>query len=727
VTGLSIEPAPNGHNAAAPIVGYLIERGFSPEAIREAGWRIEQLGAKARRYGLPAEAAETHGWLIPYRHRNGRVRFERLRLIDPHDLERFGGGKYRQPAGVALALYDPYGALELEPLDELLLIEGEANTAAVHVACPSLPVLGLPGQASLKPEMAEAIGHVPLVHVWIDRHDPGASRNAATINRRLRDAGVGEVRFLPDAAGVDANEVLRELGLDGARETFGQLIDRAACLDADEEEDWPSMPRPTLPVFPLDALPEAVAEFVRALAAATETPPDLAAMGAIGVLSVAALGVVVECGGTWDEEMPLYLLVAMESGDRKSSVLGAVARPLHRIESELREDAKPVVRELKLRKERLEARKARLVKQVSNEDDIAERQPLEEELERVAEELEEIGEPVMPRLLADDATPETLGGLLAKYDSLAIVTAEAPIISNVLGRYDSSGAANLDLMCKAYEGERTQVDRRNREELLERPLLTVLLTVQPLVLRRLIEHETARQQGLVARFVFVAPESLLGRRRHDDATVLPSLRQAWEDTVRRVYTRDALTEPTQTGSVGSVSDREIGDFRISLSPSARKLLKLLRQELEARLVEDGDLRPAADWIARHVGRIARIAALLHLAGGRGEVVEDDTVLRAMEIGEYLLAHGLSALAEPDERTRHALRWLERQDERIVTVRDLHRGPLNARGPVDHARELADRLVALGALRPAPPSLGAPRPGQPPSPGYLVHPQLRSRT
>jgi len=126
------------------------------------------------------------------------------------------------------------------------------------------------------------------------------------------------------------------------------------------------------------------------------------------------------------------------------------------------------------------------MKKAGETDDTEQRVMLEAELESVAEDLEQIGEPVLPRLLADDVTPETLGGLLVKYGPLAVVTAEGPIISNVLGRYDSAGAPNLDLICKAYEGERTQVDRRNREELLERPLLTVVLTVQPSVLRKLI-------------------------------------------------------------------------------------------------------------------------------------------------------------------------------------------------------------------------------------------------
>lgn len=717
-----VQPDQNGHVELAGPADYLLDRGFPPETILEVGWRVERLGPRCRRYGLPEEAASVWGWLIPYRHRNGHTRFERLRLIHAADLERFGGGKYRQPAGVRLGLYDPYGALERDILEELLLIEGEANTVAVHVALPELPAVGLPGQSVLANEMAEQIGHVPLVHVWIDRHDPGAAGNAERITRRLREAGVGEVRFLPPAAGLDANDALRELGPQRTRETLRAMIDQAREIEERDEESWPPIPRATLPAFPLAALPPAVAEFVRATSDSTETPIDMAAIAALGVLSVAAIGWQVDCG-THEEELPLYLLVVMESGDRKSSVLNAVAQPLRQIEREARDEARPKVQELELRRQTLDARKAKLIKKAADADDVAQRAPLEEELEEIAQKLGEIGEPLLPRFLADDATPETLGSLLVKYGPQAVVSAEAPIISNLLGRYDSAGAANLDLVCKAYEGEHTRVDRRNREELLPRPLVTIVLTVQPHILSKLVENETARRQGLVARFAFSMPESRLGHRRHDGAAVPQALRRSWEDLVRHVYARKPLTELTEPISVSSVSTKEIENFKLSLSPPARELLRGLSTSHEPRLREGADLRPVSDWFSRHPGRIARIAAILHLCGDHGTVISSDTMARALQIGEYLLDHAIAALTTPDSLTRRAVVWLEERNESRVTVRDIHRGPLNSRGRAERAHELADRLVALGYLRQAPASESR-RPGQPPSPAFDVHPVLR---
>jgi hypothetical protein len=146
---------------------------------------------QCRSYGLSSAAAGVEGVLIPYRHTNGHTAFERLRLIHDEDLARFGGGKYRQPAGCGLLLYDPFAVLD-EPLQGLLLVEGELNALSVRAALPSYAVIGLPGQRALKEDLARQLGHLQQVCLWIDRHDPGADANARAIARRLRDAGIEE-------------------------------------------------------------------------------------------------------------------------------------------------------------------------------------------------------------------------------------------------------------------------------------------------------------------------------------------------------------------------------------------------------------------------------------------------------------------------------------------------------------------------------------------------------
>lgn len=224
---------------------YLLERGFTPDAIALAGWRVEPLGDARRRYGLgdPAAAA-ARAWFIPYRHRNGHVAFERIRLVDQADIERFGGGKYRQPAGQSLALYDPFGALASDgPVDAAMVVEGEANAVTVHMLELGLPVLGLPGQGVLNAGMAELLGHLPCVYVWIDRADPGAEGNARRIAELLTAAGVDETRFISDTAEFDANETLQSFGTEKSRQLVREFVDRARPLEAPAQRALAVEPR----------------------------------------------------------------------------------------------------------------------------------------------------------------------------------------------------------------------------------------------------------------------------------------------------------------------------------------------------------------------------------------------------------------------------------------------------------------------------------------------------
>jgi hypothetical protein len=413
----------------------------------------------------------------------------------------------------------------------------------------------------------------------------------------------------------------------------------------------------------------------------------------------------------------------MPSGDRKSTVLRAATQPLRDLERERAKLAAPDVRKMRSRIEILESR-ARNVTKLAAKDEITERVKAQEELERIRGELDSIGQPAIPRLLADDATPEALAGLLSKHGSIAVLAAESAFVDNITGRY-SDGRANLHVVCAAYSGEATTIDRRGHDpERLDRPLLTIALVVQPHVVEALIAHPVARAQGLVARFAYALPETRLGTRRVNAPRVSRARSEAWAAVVRRVAKTTDRTDktPSEASSVSSV--RTFDGSKINLASSAGRLLDELQEQMEPRLGPAGDLRSIADWAGRHHGRVARIAGLLHLCEHEPtEPIAEATMRAALRIGEYLLAHGIAALSGPDDPTRRALRWLEKRGESTVSVRDLHRGPVGSQRAVEHADQLARTLEALGALRLIP--ADNPRPGRPMSPKYSVNPSLLS--
>ena len=116
---------------------------------------------------------------------------------------------------------------------------------------------------------------------------------------------------------------------------------------------------------------------------------------------------------------------------------------------------------------------------------------------------EQVTVPTMPRILADDTTPEALSTVMAAQDGrLAVISAEGGIFDIIGGRY--SRMPNFDIYLKAHAGDEIRVDRVGRKpEHIEHPALTLALAVQPAVLRTIADREGFRGRGLLARFLFV--------------------------------------------------------------------------------------------------------------------------------------------------------------------------------------------------------------------------------
>jgi len=111
--------------------------------------------------------------------------------------------------------------------------------------------------------------------------------------------------------------------------------------------------------------------------------------------------------------------------------------------------------------------------------------------------------PSAPRLFIDDITPEALGEKLSLHnESLAMIEAEGGIFDTLGGRY-SCRIPNIDGTLKSWGGERCTIDRKGSESIiLERPLLTISLNVQPQVLFDLFDNAHFVGKGLSARFLY---------------------------------------------------------------------------------------------------------------------------------------------------------------------------------------------------------------------------------
>lgn len=267
-----------------------------------------------------------------------------------------------------------------------------------------------------------------------------------------------------------------------------------------------------LTAFPIGSLPGWLREFVAAVAEETQTPVDLAGCIALSVLATAAGGrSVVQVRGHWREPTNLYVVVSLPPANRKSAVFGLLTDPLYEAEQQLRTLVQPAIVEAEMT--------ARLAKEAADKATAKaasagtdERDQLVATAIALAQTADSVSVPAKPQLLADDTTAETVTSRMAEQGGrIAVMSAEGDIFDIIAGRY--SGKPNMGVFLKGHAGDRLKVDRQTREEYIEHPALTMGLCVQPQVLDDIGRQDGFKGRGLLGRFLYSVPESLVGRRK----------------------------------------------------------------------------------------------------------------------------------------------------------------------------------------------------------------------
>jgi replicative DNA helicase len=481
-----------------------------------------------------------------------------------------------------------------------------------------------------------------------------------------------------------------------------------------------------VPAFPVEVLPGWLGEYVAAVATATQTPSDLAGTLALAVLATVAAGAVeVQPRPGWREPLCLFVAVGMDAGTRKSSVFTALTHPVADFERQQATAALPAITEtITLRRIADQA--------AAHAEAAASKTPIDQQEERQAEAIARATEaanlvvPPLPRWLVDDATPEALAGLLATYGRIALLSPEGDVFDQMAGRYNQAAGPNLGVYLKGHAGDLLKVDRRGRPpEYVERPCLTIGLAVQPEVLRGLAGRPGFRGRGLLARFLYSLPQSLVGRRQPG----APPVPQAVADR----YTLE-LQALAASLTISASDDPTV----LTFAPQAGELLLGFERDLEPRLAADhGDLAHLAGWAAKLAGATCRLAALLHLAGhlrhGWAQPISSDTFAAAIRLAHYLIEHARAVFdlmgADPQvDDARWLLDWITRTNRTQFSRRDAHRAAPRGRFATATDLEPALRLLEEhGYLRRVDPEPSQdPRGrGRPASPRFLVNPQPRA--
>lgn len=456
----------------------------------------------------------------------------------------------------------------------------------------------------------------------------------------------------------------------------------------DWEEPVPLGARAELPAFPTQVFPAYIGAMIKGVAEEVQVPEDLPGGLALSVLATAAGGrAEVLVRGQWREPLNLQVGIAMPPGSGKSPAFRAMLKPVFAAEAALQEEAKEKIAQIDRDRRMAIARAEEARKKAKNPEEIE----VAIDAARMAEEMEI---PVKPRLTADDVVPEQAATILAEQGGrLAILSAEGTFFEVIMGRY-SNGRPNLELVLKGHAGDRLQVDRRGREEFVERPALTIGICLQPQLLQDIAAKRQMSGRGAIARFLFSVPRDLVGWR-NVTADLL-------NETVLRDY------NDTMLGLIVGLSywtDPAI----ITLTPGALKLHTEYRGEIEPRLRRGtGDLEALREWASKLAGHTIRLAGLLHLAEnparGAQMPISEETMQRGIELAQYYAEHAMATFgvmrAHPLlDHARAVLEWIgERAD---FKPRDVHRAMQRR---FDSAEEVAKVLSLLedhGYIREAP--------------------------
>jgi hypothetical protein len=554
------------------------------------------------------------------------------------------------------------------------------------------------------------------------------------------------------AAGLGADEILAALLVvnrercqpplpDKEVETIARSVSRYDPGDLDPptivfpstpsaEEDWPlPIPfdeTPDVPSFPTDLLPRWLRDWALALAETLQVPVDLPAMLGLGA---AAGGLAkkfrVEVRPGWTEPLNLYVAVALEVGERKTAAFVEALKPV--VAFEAAEQARTVAliatRTVERRQLELAMRREEAVmrqQNASNEDrEAARRRSVE-----LAAQLAGITIPEPPRLLCEDATPESLVPLLAAQGGRVLVASdEGSVFEICKGRYGEK--PNFEVWLKGHSGGFLRVDRVGRDPLsVDDPAISAAMAVQPDVILGLGDLEVLWRRGFPQRWLYAVPRSQVGSRKVATDPVPAKVAEAYTSTMTRLWSLSA-------------------GGNLAFSPEAEQAMQGLSGWIEPQLVSGGELHRLRGWLGKLAGAAARLAAILHtsaaLTGGASEMgtVSEETAAAAMTLArEYLLPHAQAAFSlmgasKLISDARLVLRWLRaRFGSSEVFERDGNTIKLNKRllhqGVKSHFQSVADLdpvLVLLEKHRFLRSIPRAARPGRP-SPEFWVNPRLQ---
>jgi Protein of unknown function (DUF3987) len=393
----------------------------------------------------------------------------------------------------------------------------------------------------------------------------------------------------------------------------------------------------------------------------------------------------------WYEPTNVYVITALQPGQRKTPIFKEALRPLRLLERTRAKEWDANVQAVELAQKLYERRQRELLQTAESQADP------EELAARIGVKPDDPGP--SPRLLAEDVTPEALAALLRDHGRICVASDEgSAFFENLAGRYNA-GSTSWDLFNKAHAGMDMAVDRRGSAPVIVfEPALTIAITTQPALLRCLAAKPGAEGRGVLARPLYSLPRPVYA----DPPTPAAS------DAVVSEYGRRITNLYDDVADLRVGNDGQPAPTRLRFSPAGCVAFESWEKSLvdEIRELVDGEADGIyVGWLAKLAGHTARLAAALHAAAawtdGSGTTVttiDTPVVEGAVELARYYRAHAQIAfglMVQPREQRLAIaiLEWICTRPAHIVeelTVREVHRSRPNG----TRARDVRDALRVL---------------------------------
>lgn len=434
-----------------------------------------------------------------------------------------------------------------------------------------------------------------------------------------------------------------------------------------------------------DHLPAWMADYVTETANELQVSTDAVALLSLGALSAAVNGGAnVQPVNEWIEPVALYTLALLASGEGKSPVFNRLLDPVEKAyetATGITKASDPKYQSIRNRmnQKMIRQTEVKVMRQVQ-----AGQLTIEEAVAEVAlaeRSVSQFGHSTaVPLRVLTDVTPAALIDALSQNEGrVVLATPEAEGLMNFRG-------GSMEGLLKSHGGEKLTQSRRGMGEVtIKRPVMTMMLAMQPSVLGKLGSDMVNR--GVMPRFLISYPESKMGQRQSLTHLTTDETADEYYDHMVAIVEKFSARE-VRTIAFENLARREIGSWR---------------EEIEPMLAPGAELGSIDAWGSKvRGGHFIRLAALLAIANDREMVTIADclaakAILRAL-IVDARRAFGDMGASFADDDMVHLMSIVTgKLGGRAFTKRDIVRRSNRFTDFPQRCADALERAVADGFL------------------------------